>query len=215
MHRRVKPAIVNKTVTDLGNYWNLQYSTTTLHKNIDLFSCKLLQSNPLCSMNIIKTMRDAWSCKTHLAILTPCRRSSLSLRFPSLFPSRPPCGKGSLHCGLKNKAKEEEIKWRRHGSMLAGTFYGTGRAQVHHSPGTAGRHPQRGTPESALPKRLRDESNSSLAQVVGFAEHWTAILAWMATVNYADSKRLCSKTTPPSPCSEEASSVRMFTESND
>jgi len=55
--------------------------------------------------------------------------------------------------------------------MLAGTFYGTGRAQVHHSPGTAGRHPQRGTPESALPKRLRDESNSSLAQVVGFAEH--------------------------------------------
>lgn len=119
MHRRVKLAIVNKTVTDLGNYWNLQYSTTTLHKNIDLFSCKLLQSNPLCSMNIIKTMRDAWSCKTHLAILTPCHRSSLSLRFPSLFPSRLPCGKGFLHCGLKKKV-EEDIKGRQHSSMLVG-----------------------------------------------------------------------------------------------
>lgn len=194
MHRRVKPAIVNKTVTDLGNYWNLQYSTTTLHKNIDLFSCKLLQSNPLCSMNIIKTMRDAWSCKTHLAILTPCRRSSLSLRFPLLFPSRLPCGKGSLHCGLKKKVKEQ-IKRRRCGSRLVGTFYGKGRAQIHHSPCTTLRHPQWSTPESTHSKSLLDE----LAKVAGSAEHLTAILAWMATVNYVDNKpaRSCSNPPPP------------------
>lgn len=149
-------------------------------------------------MNIKKTMRDAWSCKTHLAILTPCRRSSLSLRFPSLFPSRLPCGKGSLHCGLKKKVKEQ-IKQRRHGSRLVGTFYGKGRAQIHHSPCTACRRPQWSTPESSLSKSLLDESNTlSLAKVAGFAEHLTAILAWMATVNYVDNKPACScsKKTP-------------------
>lgn len=168
-------------------------------------------------MNIIKTMRDAWSCKTHLAILTPCRRSSLSLRFPSLFPSRLPCGKGSLHCGLKKKVKEEEIKWRRHGSTLVGTFYRKGRAQIHHSPRNARRQPQWSTPESTLSKSLLDEySMSSSAKVARFAEHLTAILAWMAMVNYADNKPARLSSNPhPAPCSDEAASLRMFTKSND
>lgn len=60
-----------------------------------------------------------------------------------------------------------------------------------HSPGTAHRHPQRGTLCGTVSKSLLYEHMSSLAKAANFLKHLTAALAGTASVSYIDNKPAC------------------------